>query len=143
MKTADDKLIRVERLLNLDPQSQLIASIMSKKLAVGSKFILIDIPFGEGAKVTKSQALVLKKKFKGIAKHFKLHVEIILTDGSQPIGNGIGPLLEAEDVMAVLRNDPLAPEDLRKKSWRFSCQAYDYRNISELYCQSVENFSPI
>ena len=45
-----------------------------------------------------------------------MDVKVIITDGSQPVGNGIGPLLEAEDVMAVLRNDPLAPEDLKRKS---------------------------
>src|SRR5690606_22715884 len=31
-------------------------------------------------------------------------------------GRGIGPVLEARDVMAVLHNDPAAPADLREKS---------------------------
>ena len=45
-----------------------------------------------------------------------MDVKVIITDGSQPIGYGVGPLLEAQDVMAVLKNDPKAPQDLRKKS---------------------------
>jgi AMP phosphorylase len=112
---ADDKLIRVERLLNLDPESQLIASIIAKKLAVGSKYILIDIPYGEKAKVNKKEAESLKKKFIKIGKHFKLKIKVVLTDGSQPIGNGIGPVLEMQDVLRVLKqNNP--PADLEKKS---------------------------
>ena len=51
-----------------------------------------------------------------IGKKLSVNVRVIITDGSHPIGNGIGPLLEAEDVMAVLRNDPLAPLDLKEKS---------------------------
>ena len=43
-----------------------------------------------------------------------------MTDGSQPIGSGIGPVLEAQDVMAVLGNEPGAPQDLREKSLRLA-----------------------
>jgi len=112
---ADDKLIQVEKLLNLDPEPQLIASIMAKKLAAGSKYVLIDIPYGAGAKVTKLQAIKLKNKFLKIGKHFKLNIKVILTDGSQPIGNGIGPILEVKDILRVLtRNNP--PKDLEDKS---------------------------
>ncbi|MAG28270.1 AMP phosphorylase [Candidatus Pacearchaeota archaeon] len=112
---SDDKLIRVERLLNLDPESQLIASIMSKKLAAGSKYVLIDIPYGKGAKVSKAQALKLKEKFIKIGKHFKIKMQVVLTLGSQPIGNGIGPVLEIIDVLKVLKRDN-PPKDLESKS---------------------------
>jgi AMP phosphorylase len=112
---ADDKLIRVERLLGVDPESQLIASILSKKLAVGSKYVLIDIPYGEGAKVSKQKALRLKKKFLTIGKHFGLKMNIILTLGDEPIGNGIGPILEMRDVLRVLKRES-PPKDLENKS---------------------------
>ena len=112
---ADDKLIRVERLLNLDPESQLIASILAKKLAVGSKYVLIDIPYGPNAKVNKQCAKELKEKFIKIGNHFKLRIKVVLTDGSQPIGNGIGPVLEMIDVLKVLKGKN-PPEDLKKKS---------------------------
>ncbi len=114
MAPSDDKLIRVERLLSLDPESQLIASIMAKKLAVGSKYILIDIPYGKNAKVSKFSASKLKEKFLKVGKHFKLKMKVVFTDGSEPIGNGIGPILEIKDVLRVLeRNNP--PKDLEKK----------------------------
>ena len=111
----DDKLIRVERLLNLDPESQLIASIIAKKLAVGSKYVLIDIPYGKFAKVDKKRALQLKKKFIQVGRHFKLEIEVVLTDGSQPIGNGFGPVLEMQDVIRVLTREN-SPKDLEDKA---------------------------
>jgi len=113
---ADAKIINVEKKLNIDPEAQLLASIMSKKLAMSSNHILIDIPYGKGAKVTKKQALKLKRRFRALGKHYKKKVEVVLTDGSQPIGNGIGPLLELKDVIAVLQNNPKAPQDLKEKS---------------------------
>lgn len=111
----DDKLIRVERLLNLDPESQLIASILAKKLAVGSKYVLIDIPYGKNAKVSKERAIRLRKKFLQVGRHFKLKIKIVLTDGCQPIGNGVGPVLEMQDVIRVLKREN-SPKDLESKS---------------------------
>ncbi len=112
---ADDKLIQVERILHLDPKPQLIASILAKKLAVGSKYVLIDIPYGAGAKVSYSQAKSLKKDFLKIGRYFGLKINVIMTPGSQPIGNGIGPILEIKDILRVLqRND--SPKDLESKS---------------------------
>ncbi len=112
---SDDKIIRVERLLNLDIEPQLLASIMSKKISAGSKYILIDIPYGKGAKVsTVQKAKKLGTKFEQIAKHFNLKLKVVYTNGSQPIGNGIGPVLEIKDVLDVLQNK--SPKDLKEKS---------------------------
>jgi len=118
LSPADDKLIRVEKMLDLDPKSQLIASILSKKLAVGSKYVLIDIPYGRGAKVSKKEAKDLKSKFNLLGKHFGLKVKAVLTDGSQPIGNGIGPVLEMKDILKVLKQkkDNYYPQALETKS---------------------------
>jgi len=40
----------------------------------------------------------------------------VITDGSEPIGNGIGPALEARDVLWLLKGDERAPRDLKRKS---------------------------
>jgi len=116
LSPADDKLIRVERLLNLDPESQLLASIISKKLAAGSKYVLIDIPYGKNAKVSREEGKKLKEKFIKLCNHFKLKIKVVLTPGTEPIGNGIGPVLEMKDVLRVLKRDSPHPEDLEKKS---------------------------
>ena len=108
-------MIKVERILNVDPESQLISSIIAKKLAVGSKYVLIDIPYGKGAKVSKSEGLRLKRKFLIMAKYFGMKMKVVLTLGNQPIGNGIGPVLEMIDILKVLKRS-LGPIDLEKKS---------------------------
>lgn len=113
----DDMLISVERPLGIDSQGQMVASILSKKLAAGSTHLLIDIPVGPTAKVRQMrQALALRKLFEFVGDRLDIHLEVMITDGSQPIGRGIGPFLEARDVMQVLQNDPDAPADLRQKS---------------------------
>lgn len=113
----DDIIISVERPLSLDSEGQMIASILSKKKAAGSTHVLIDIPVGRTSKVTtRSEALRLQNLFERVGKRMGIQAKVILTDGCQPIGNGIGPVLEAMDVLKVLTRDPKAPKDLRDKS---------------------------
>ncbi|MBT4935568.1 AMP phosphorylase [Candidatus Woesearchaeota archaeon] len=114
---ADDKIIEVEHPLSIDAEGQLLASVMAKKYSVTANHILIDIPMGKQVKAkTIKDAKHLRKTFERIGTRLNMNVKVIITDGSQPIGNGIGPVLEAEDVMSVLRDDPLAPEDLKDKA---------------------------
>ncbi len=114
---ADDKIIRVEHPLYIDTTGLLLSSVLAKKHSVGATHLLIDIPYGQGAKIkTKKRAEVLKKQFQISCRKLGMKVKVILTDGRQPIGNGMGPLLEALDVMKVLRNDADAPQDLKEKS---------------------------
>jgi len=114
---ADSKIIKVEKALGIDPKSQLIASVMSKKFAIGSKYILIDIPYGKTAKVqTRKKAEMLKREFGTLGKHFKRKIKTVITDGSQPIGNGIGPALELMDIIKILDPSKKGPKDLEKKS---------------------------
>ncbi|MEM3091070.1 MAG: thymidine phosphorylase [Candidatus Pacearchaeota archaeon] len=116
---ADYKIIKIEKSLKIDPEPQLIASIMSKKLAAGSTHIIIDIPYGKGAKTNKKQALALKKKFEYLGKYFGKNLKCVLTKGNQPIGNGIGPVLELKDVIKILdpnEKDENRPLDLKEKA---------------------------
>jgi thymidine phosphorylase len=95
-------------------------------LAAGSTHLLIDLPVGPSAKVRNgTEAMRLRKLFEFVGDHFGIAVEIITTDGRQPIGWGIGPVLEAQDVMAVLANDPSGPADLREKSLRLAAHVLD------------------
>jgi len=123
----DDILISVERPLSMDSNGQLVASILSKKIAAGSTHLLIDIPVGDSAKIHDNQeALQLRKLFEYIGDLFALHIEVVFTDGSQPIGNGIGPALEAKDVQQVLSNQKDAPADLREKSLRLAGRILEF-----------------
>tara|TARA_Y100000310_G_scaffold79677_1_gene76353 strand:+ start:7608 stop:9092 length:1485 start_codon:yes stop_codon:yes gene_type:complete len=113
---ADSKIIKIEKVLKIDSEAQLLASIMSKKLAVGSKYILIDIPYGKLAKVNYAKAIHLKKKFEYLGKYFKKKLKVVLTKGDEPIGRGVGPVLELIDVIKVLDTEQQGPKDLEDKS---------------------------
>src|SRR5690606_25418693 len=43
LSPTDDLLIRIEKALDIDSDGQLVASVLSKKIAAGSSHILIDI----------------------------------------------------------------------------------------------------
>lgn len=116
MVPADSKIIRIEKALKIDPEAQLLASIIAKKLASGSKYIIIDIPYGKNAKVSKQKALKLKKKFERLGGYFRKRIKVVLTDGKQPIGNGVGPALELIDVINILDPSKQGPKDLEDKS---------------------------
>ncbi len=123
----DDMLISVERPLGIDSQGQMVASILAKKLAAGSTHLIVDIPVGPTAKVRQMrQALALRKLFEFVGDRLNIHLEVMITDGSQPIGRGIGPVLEARDVMQVLQNDPDAPADLRQKSLQLAGRVIEF-----------------
>jgi AMP phosphorylase len=117
LAAADDKMIKIRHPLSLDPRGMLLASIMAKKTAVSSTHVLIDLPIGKSTKFkNRGEAKRLGKDFKRLGRKLGMKVEVILTDGSQPIGNGIGPALEARDVLYVLTNDSKAPLDLKNKA---------------------------
>ena len=117
LSPADDIIISVEKALDIDGEGQMIASVLSKKAAAGSTHVVIDIPVGATAKVrTGEDAQKLATRFDAVGRAIGLQVQTLITDGAQPVGVGIGPALEALDVLAVLRNDPYAPEDLKRRS---------------------------
>ena len=117
LSPADDILIRVEKALDIDSEGQMIASVLSKKAAAGSTDVVIDIPVGATAKVRSQEAAEhLSEKMVAVGKAIGLNIDIVLTDGSQPVGRGIGPALEAKDVLSVLRNENNAPDDLRERA---------------------------
>lgn len=119
LSPVDDKIIRAETPLSIDPPGQIIASVLSKKKSAGSTHIVIDIPYGEGAKVESlAEARELAEDFKRVGDHLGMHIECAITRGSEPIGYGVGPVLEARDVLDTLSGN--GPEELRLKSLRLA-----------------------
>ncbi|MFZ5481144.1 MAG: thymidine phosphorylase family protein [Myxococcota bacterium] len=117
LSPVDDVLIRVEHPLDIDSEGQLVASILSKKAAAGATHVLLDIPVGPTAKVRSAEtAAALARDLEEVGRAVGLTVKAIQTDGTQPIGRGVGPALEARDVLAVLRGDADAPADLRDRA---------------------------
>jgi thymidine phosphorylase len=117
LSPADDVLIRVSRPLDVDGEGQLVASILSKKAAAGSTHVVVDLPVGPTAKVrTAEGAYALSERLIHVARAVGLEVRVVITDGSQPVGRGLGPALEARDAVAVLRREPGAPSFLRDRA---------------------------
>jgi thymidine phosphorylase len=117
LSPADDVLIGVERPLDLDSEGQLVGSVLSKKAAAGATHVVIDMPVGPTAKVRSTEAAArLTGHLEAVGRGVGLTVKVCLTDGTQPVGRGIGPALEAHDVLAVLQGAPAAPADLRLRA---------------------------
>lgn len=121
LSPADDLFIGVERQLDIDTEGQLIASVLSKKIASGATHVVLDIPVGPTAKVRSPQAADrLEARLVATAARFGLQAVCVRSDGRQPVGRSIGPALEMTDVLAVLRGEPDAPADLKGRSLRLA-----------------------
>ncbi len=117
LSPADDLLIRVEKALDIDSEGQLVASVLSKKIAAGSSHVLIDIPVGPTAKIRSIEMVEELSRFlEETGSALGVSIRVHTSDGTQPIGRGIGPALEARDVIEVLTNRPSAPLDLRERA---------------------------
>jgi len=127
LSPADDILIRVERPLDLDSQGQLVASVLSKKAAAGSTHVVIDMPVGLTAKVRSAQAAtLLGRQLEQVGQALGMQVCVVQTDGLAPVGRGIGPALEARDVLSVLRLETQAPADLAQRSLQLAGRILEF-----------------
>jgi len=119
----DDVMNALTRPLGLDSTRWSVASILSKKAAAGATHVIVDLPYGPNAKLRSERAaLELAALFEATGAGIGLQVRALATDGSRPIGRGIGPALELRDVLFVLDNHADAPADLRNKALRFAGQ---------------------
>lgn len=110
---ADDVFIQVEYPLAIDPL--LLPSIMSKKKAIGVTHVVVDIPTGRGAKIkTTGEAEELADDFIDLGKRLGITVECVVTYGEQPLGNAIGPALEAREALSATMGN--GPADLIEKA---------------------------
>jgi AMP phosphorylase len=110
---ADDLFIRVEYPLSIDPL--LLPSIISKKKAMGSTHVVVDIPMGIGAKIaTMNQAEQLAMDFIELGSRLDMGIECVISEGGQPIGRSVGPALEAREALETLMGK--GPQDLVDKA---------------------------
>lgn len=136
LASADDKLIKVEKTISLDPEGIMLASILAKKSSVGATHIILDIPWGKGSKVeTLDIAKRLRRKFEILGKLLGMEIKTIFSDGRQPIGNGIGPALEARDVLLVLQNK--GPKDLKEKAVKMASILLAMVGVKNSYAKAL------
>ncbi|MBD3197925.1 MAG: AMP phosphorylase [Candidatus Lokiarchaeota archaeon] len=114
---ADNVLIEVERPLHFDPVGLMIPSILAKKLSMGVKKLILDIPVGKGTKFLNPEiGKAFAHKFKEIASRVGVHAECALTLAHQPIGHSIGPAIEAKEAIFLLKDYTAGPNSLIEKS---------------------------
>jgi AMP phosphorylase len=112
---ADDLIIRAEYPLAIDPYSQVIASVVAKKKAVGAEYFLLDIPIGPETKVPDEElAKRYARDFMDLGERLGIKVECAITFGGQPIGRTIGPALEAKEAMMALEGKEAAGSLIEK-----------------------------
>ena len=113
---AGDRFITVQSPLGIDPRPQMLASIMSKKVAAGATDLVMDIPMGSESKVpTLEEARSYARDLMDLGERLGMRVECAITYAEQPLGSTVGPILEARECMEVLEGVP-GHEDVVEKS---------------------------
>ena len=82
------------------------SSIMSKKIACGASYILIDVKWGKGALVKNIEdANVLSNYLIEIGNRFDRKVKTVISDMNEPLSNCIGNAIEVEEAINVLKGE--------------------------------------
>jgi len=120
---ADGKLYALRDATATVPAVPLIAaSVMSKKLAVRTDLILLDVKAGSGAFMkTVEDALALAEACAALAQDWGRACRIAVTDMSQPLGSAIGNALDVAEATRVLRGE--APGRLTELAVLFATEA--------------------
>ncbi len=132
LSPAEEVLVQVEHPLDIDSTGIMVAGILARKKSAGSTHVLIDIPVGESAKVkTHEQACRLEKLFVNTGKIIGLKVKVVITNGNSPIGRGIGPLYEAEEVMEVLKCEGKEDYKFKEKCLMLSAEIFEMAGFTK------------
>ena len=97
------------------------ASIMSKKLAAGTRSIVLDVKCGSGAFMrTPEDATRLADAMVRIGRAHGRSMAALITDMNLPLGHAIGNVLEVQEAIEVLRGK--GPADLREVALALACR---------------------
>ncbi len=103
---ADKKIYALRDVTGTVESIPLIASsIMSKKIALGAKKLVLDVKVGKGALIKNlSAARRLSNLMTRIGKENNIEVICVLTNMDIPLGNNIGNSLEVMEAIDILKN---------------------------------------
>lgn len=123
---ADDIIIKVEEPLAFESFDKVIISIMSKKIAASTNHLILDIPVGKTMKIKQfADAEKVAAKFIKLGKKFGMKVIADINETLEPAGRGVGPALEARDVLFVLEQKKDRPLKLEAKALRLAGKLLD------------------
>lgn len=112
---ADDILITIERPLHMESYEKFLVSIIAKKVAMNVTHLLIDIPYGTGAKVEHLEDVEkVSDAFRQLGSKFGINVDVYAREALSPDGYGIGPVLEIRDVLRIFERHPRRPVMLER-----------------------------
>jgi pyrimidine-nucleoside phosphorylase len=81
----------------------IVASIMSKKLAVGAGRLVLDVKWGSGAfRKTLEEASALAEALADVARAAGVRTSVLITDMDEPLGRKLGCASEVRNALAVL-----------------------------------------
>ncbi len=96
-------IIRAERTMGIDPRPVMMASILSKKVAVGTTHLVMDIPVGGASKIsTLAEAREFSELLIGLGESLGIRVDCVLSHACEPLGTAVGPILEARECISAL-----------------------------------------
>lgn len=99
----------------VDSLGLIASSIMSKKMASGSRGIVLDVKYGQGALMaSKDQAKKLAEMMVSIGRQGKRRVTALLTSMNQPLGREVGNANEVCEAVSILKGENKGSEDLVK-----------------------------
>ncbi|MBE6451769.1 MAG: hypothetical protein E7016_07415 [Alphaproteobacteria bacterium] len=111
------KIRNMSRYLNLKNENLEIALMMAQTYGCGISHLVVDVPVGPQALVkTIKDSVTVRKTVEFVAKELGITVDVAVTDGREPIGYGIGALLEAKDIIKILKAKDNASSDLTEKA---------------------------
>lgn len=123
---ADDIIIEVEEPLSFESYDKIIISIMAKKVAVSTNHLVLDIPVGPTMKIRRlADGEKIAKKFRRLARHFKINLVVDVNESFEPAGRGVGPVLEVRDVLQILEQKDDRPLKLEAKAIRLAGKLLD------------------
>lgn len=126
----DDKIIKIERPLQMDPEGQVIASVLSKKLSAGAQKAVIDVPLGEDMKVkTLTAAERISRNFVATGKKLGIDIRAVITDATVPCGDFFGPALEAKEALEILEGKRF--DNLAEKSCEIAGELLELAGVIE------------
>jgi thymidine phosphorylase len=99
---------------------------MAKKIAVSTNHLILDIPVGPTMKIKHfNDAEKVSAKFKKLGRKFGIEMVFDVNQTLEPAGRGVGPALEARDVLYVLEQKKDRPLALETKALRLAGKLLD------------------
>jgi len=142
---ADDILIQIEKPLHIESYDKFVVSIIAKKIAAGCQYVLLDLPYGDTAKVSSGDVAKVAKAFETLFAKFGIKVFVYKRQAKGPDGNGIGPILEARDLLWILERDKRRPIGMENLSLDMAAQLialtgkYTYQGAHEILRETLES----